>query len=85
MSIFLPSLKKSGHLDRIYMTVCNVGSRKISSQDDYGSQGWGIFAPNLSIYGFDADADACDEANANLEARQINWREVHIPLALVKL
>ncbi len=84
MSAFLPSLKKSGLLDRIYMTICNVGSRKLSIQDDYASQGWQIFAPNLSIYGFDADADACDEANAELETRQINWQEIHIPLALGK-
>jgi FkbM family methyltransferase len=84
MSVFLPILKKNGLLDRIHMTVCNVGSRKLGNQDDYASQGWQIFAPNLSIYGFDADADACDEANAELDARQINWKEIHIPLALGK-
>ena len=84
MSVFVPILKKKGLLDRICMTVCNVGSRKIDSQDDYASQGWQIFAPKLSIYGFDADADACEEANAELETRQINWKEVHIPLAIGK-
>ncbi len=84
MTVFVPSLKKNGLLDRIHITVCNVGSRKLGSQDDYASQGWQIFAPNLSIYGFDADADACDEANAELEARQINWKEIHIPLAIGK-
>jgi FkbM family methyltransferase len=84
MTVFLQSLKKSGHLDRLHMTVCNVGSRKLGNQDDYASQGWGIFAPQLTIYGFDADDDACAEANANLEARQVNWKEVHIPLALGK-
>ncbi|MEB3181353.1 MAG: FkbM family methyltransferase [Nostocaceae cyanobacterium] len=82
MSIFLSSLKKSGHLDEVHMTICNVGSRKLGTDDDYAGKGWGIFAPKLAIYGFDADADACDEANANLEARQINWIEKHIPLAL---
>lgn len=82
MSVFLNSLKNSGHLDQIYMTVCNVGSRKIGLNDDYGSLGWDVFAPNLSIYGFDADADACEEANANIEDRKINWIEKHIPLAL---
>jgi FkbM family methyltransferase len=66
------------------MTVCNVGSRKIVSQDDFGSRGWGIFAPWLTIYGFDADADACEAANADLEARQVSWTEQHIPLALGK-
>ena len=84
MSVFLPILKKNGFLKHIYVTVCNVGSRKIDNNDDYGSQDWQIFAPNLSIYGFDADADACDEANAELETRQINWNEIHIPLALGK-
>lgn len=82
MSTFLPSLKKSGHLDEITMTIFNVGSRKLSIQDDYGSQDWGIFAPNLIIYAFDADADACDIANADLASRQVNWTEKHIPLAL---
>lgn len=82
MSIFLPSLKKDGHLDRIHMTICNVGSRKLSQEDDYADKGWKIFAPHLTIYGFDADADACDAANLALETQQINWVEKHIPLAL---
>jgi FkbM family methyltransferase len=84
MPLFIPILKKNGFLDRIHMTVCNVGSRKLGEHDDYASQGWHYFAPNLSIYGFDADADACDEANTDLQARQINWYEVHVPLALGK-
>ncbi|OKH55463.1 hypothetical protein NIES2101_03485 [Calothrix sp. HK-06] len=82
MSIFLPSLKKSGHLSRIHIKVCIVGSRKINNQDDYGSQGWEIFAPNLTIYGFDADENTCDSANSNLDTRQVVWTEKHIPLAL---
>jgi FkbM family methyltransferase len=82
MAIFVPSLKKSGHLDNIHVTVCLVGSRKIGDKDDYGSQGWDLFAPNLTIYGFDADEAACQEANAALEKRKINWTEKHIPLAL---
>lgn len=79
---FLPSLKKSGKLDRVHITVFIVGSRKIEKQDDYASQNWDIFAPNLTIYGFDADVEACDRANADLEARKITWTEKHIPLAL---
>lgn len=82
MPLFIPSLKKSGHLDKVNITICVVGSRKIVSQDDYENQGWGIFAPNLTIYGFDADPDACSAANDDLKARQINWNEKHIPLAL---
>jgi FkbM family methyltransferase len=82
MPVFLPSLKNNGHLDRIHMTVCNVGSRKVREDDDYASSGWNIFAPNLTIYGFDADEDACNEANIDIEIRQVNWKEKHIPLAL---
>jgi FkbM family methyltransferase len=79
---FLPNLKKSGKLDRVHITVFIVGSRKIEKQDDYASQNWDIFAPNLTIYGFDADVEACDRANADLDARKVNWNEKHIPLAL---
>jgi FkbM family methyltransferase len=82
MPVFIPSLKKSGHLEEIEMTVCIVGSRKLGSQDEYGMQGWELFAPRLTIYGFDADADACNQMNADLQARQVNWTEKHIPLAL---
>ncbi|MBD2654401.1 FkbM family methyltransferase [Synechocystis sp. FACHB-383] len=82
MSVFLEALKRHGHLTNLHMTVCNVGSRKLGQHDDYGSSDWGIFAPNLTIYGFDADADACDAANTDLENRQVNWNEEHIPIAL---
>jgi FkbM family methyltransferase len=82
MSIFAQKLKDEGYLDNLHFTVVNVGSRKSLAQDDYSSQGWGIFAPNLSIYGFDADEDACNQANEELQQREINWQEKHIPLAL---
>jgi FkbM family methyltransferase len=82
MSIFLPALKKNGHLDNIQMTICNIGSRKVSADDDYGSQDWRYFAPSLTIYGFDADEDACEQAQAELKARAVNWTEKHVPLVL---
>lgn len=82
MSIFVQNLKQKGYLDNLHFTVFNIGSRKLGIQDDYASQGWGIFAPNLTIYGFDADADACASANAELQTRNINWQEYHIPIAL---
>ena len=82
MPVFLSSLNKSGHLSQVHITICNVGSRKLGFEDDYASKSWGIFAPNLTIYGFDADADACNEANAELEERKVNWIEKHIPIAL---
>lgn len=84
MSVFIKSLKEKGQLDQVHMTICNVGSRKLSSEDDYGAGAWNLFAPNLTIYGFDADADACEAAEADLELKQINWTEKHIPLALGK-
>ncbi len=84
MAIFLKSLKEHGLLDSIQMTVGIVGSRKINPEDQYGEKDWQIFAPNLTIYGFDADSDACDAANEQLEERGINWAEKHIPLALGK-
>jgi len=84
MPLFTPSLKQSGHLDQISITVCNVGSRKLSTQDDYGSSGWQIFAPNLTILGVDADGDACEEANEELVRRNINWQEKHLAIALAK-
>ncbi len=82
MALFLPSLKQRGLLDSVQMTLCSVGSRKNTAQNDFGSQAWGIFAPNLAIYGFDADADACDAANADLALRQVNWVEQHFPYAI---
>jgi len=86
MAIFVPILKQSGRLESLHITVCNVGSRKLGAYDDYASQGWGVFAPNLTIYGFDADPEACEEANANIELRQengeVNWTEIHIPIGL---
>lgn len=86
MAVFLPSLKQSGRLDSLHITVCNVGSRKIGMNDDYASQGWQIFAPNLTIYGFDADPEACEIANADIALRQqngqVNWTEIHVPIGL---
>jgi FkbM family methyltransferase len=84
MSVFVQTLKEQGRLDQVQITICNVGSRKVSSADDYGAGAWNVFAPNLTIYGFDADADACEAAEADLESRGINWTEKHIPLALGK-
>lgn len=82
MAFFLHQMKQQNQLDSVSITICNVGSRKVTNQDDYGSQEWGIFAPNLTIYGFDADAEACEIANANIQARQVNWQEKHFPLVL---
>lgn len=82
MSVFVQHFKKMGRLDNLHFTVCNVGSRKVGNQDeDYGDN-WAIFAPNLSIYGFDADEDSCREDNQELAEREINWQEKHIPVAL---
>lgn len=80
--IFLKELKQLGLLDSLHITIAQIGSRKISLTDDLGSQEWQIFAPNLTIYGFDADADACEAANEDLQKRAPNWNEIHLPIAL---
>lgn len=82
MPLFLPSLKRHGHLAHTQMTIVSVGSRKLDQEDDFAQGDWGIFVPSLAIYGFDADADACAAANAELATRSINWTEQHIPVAL---
>jgi FkbM family methyltransferase len=82
MALFLPRLKENGYLNHLHLTICNVGSRKLDQSSDYASGAWSHFIPNLSIYGFDADADACNAANEDLEQRNIPWVEHHIPLAI---
>ncbi len=84
MTFFVPLLKQRGYLDQIHLTLCIVGSRKLDEfiNSDYSQQGWQIFAPNLTIYGFDADVKACDRRNQELENQPINWEEKHIPLAV---
>ena len=84
MTFFVPLLKQRGYLDRIHLTICVVGSRKLDEfiNFDYSQKGWQIFAPNLTIYGFDADQEACDRRNIELENQSINWEEKHIPLAV---
>jgi hypothetical protein len=71
MTVFLTAPKKYGHLDNLKMTVGQVGSHKVSAQDDYGRQVWGIFGNKLTIYGFDTDADATEAANLDLEECQV--------------
>lgn len=82
MSIFVSQLKKEGYLEQINFTIVIVGSRKMRNDDDYGSGIWNIFAPNLTIYGFDADEDACNFANQEIEKQAINWQEKHFPITL---
>jgi FkbM family methyltransferase len=82
MAIFLNSLKQHGHLENLQITIGQIGSRKISGEDDYGSQAWGILGKNLTIYGFDADADATEAANLDIEERQVPWKEIHVPIGL---
>jgi FkbM family methyltransferase len=85
MAVFIKSLKERGFLDSLHMTIGIIGSRKVNTEDDYSQRGWQYFAPNLTIYGFDANEDACEEANAAFSQNKVvNWVEKHIPLALGK-
>ncbi|MEM9541011.1 MAG: FkbM family methyltransferase [Cyanobacteria bacterium P01_E01_bin.42] len=80
--LFVPHLKRRGHLDNLHFTLCLIGSRQIVPDDDWGTSGWSILAPNLTIYGFDADAKACAIANQNFARSPKNWTEIHVPIAL---
>ncbi len=82
MSFINPVLKANGKFDDLWLTLCVVGSRKIYTADDFSGSPWHIFAPNLKIYGIDADPEACAQANATLAAQEIDWFECHYPLAL---
>jgi FkbM family methyltransferase len=79
--VYIPSLKKSHHLDYIDMSIGIVGSRKLAHPESLEDK-WNIFAPNLNIYGFEADKVACEKLNReNLESG-IDWNEKHFPIAL---
>ena len=79
MSLILQVLKDKKRLENIQFTVALVGSRKLAPNE--GSC-WEELAPNLTIYGFDVDEEACEFANAIHESKASNWIERHIPVAL---
>lgn len=81
MLVFTPSLKRSHHLDNLQMNVCMVGSRKLVYPESQENR-WNIFAPNLNIYGFEADKVACEKMNRENHESGINWSEKHFPVAL---
>jgi len=81
MTFFLPSLDQQGLLNQVSLTLCIVGSRKLSDEN-YASGGWQFFGPRLKIYGIDADPDACEAINRDLAEKQNPWQERHIPAAL---
>lgn len=81
-AFFTPWLKRAGFLDNLWVRVGHVGSRPLWDADDWEKSGWGIFVPNLQVYGFDADPDACDEANAAAAEKGVTWQETHVPLVL---
>src|ERR1700722_6071548 len=88
MAFFLPALKREGRLDHTHFTICTIGSRKGDTytygRDLAESDTWNILAPNLTIYGFEADQDGCAQANALVAARNIPWTEKHFPVGLWK-
>lgn len=79
---FLPNLKQNNHLDNLTITACIVGSREMFGQTNFAGKDWSIFAPNLTIYNFDADDQVCQKAEEALKHNQVNWQEYNIPLAL---
>ncbi|MDV2998708.1 MAG: hypothetical protein N5P05_000314 [Chroococcopsis gigantea SAG 12.99] len=79
MSLIVDVLKANKRLEKIHFTFGIIGSRDTGGNEI--SQ-WYTLAPNLTVYGFDADEDACEEVNQDLAGKNINWVEEHIPLAL---
>ncbi|MEM8780717.1 MAG: FkbM family methyltransferase, partial [Cyanobacteria bacterium P01_G01_bin.49] len=79
MSLFVNELKKQNRLQDLQFLICIVGSRQLSSTE---GRSWTALEPNLTILGFDADEDACDQDNARLAQQPISWTERYIPLAL---
>ncbi len=82
MPVFLPNLQQRKRLTQVHLTICNVGSRKLTDEDDYSLGGWRFFAPNLTVFGFDADPDACAQANSKVRRQGIAWKEDHVALAI---
>lgn len=84
MGYFLAALKASGRLDQVGVTVCLVGSRRGDEHDpfDATAEGWECFVPQLNIYGFEPDEEACVELNTAARTKGPGWKEQHFPQAL---
>jgi FkbM family methyltransferase len=86
MQFIAPILKELGYLDNLFFNVAVVGSRKLNNEGDVSQELIQTLAPNLAIYGFDADPDACESANSEIQAKvargEINWYEEHFPTPL---
>ena len=79
MSILLSTLKNRNRLQNLAFTIGIVGSRKHSATE---GQAWADLAPHLTVYGFDADEEACEVSNAWVAQTAIPWVEHHFPLVL---
>ena len=86
MQFIAPILKELGYLDNLFFNVAVVGSRKLGGAGDIALGLIQTLAPNLAIYGFDADPDACESANSEIQAKvasgEINWYEEYFPIPL---
>jgi len=86
MQFIAPILKELGYLEGLLFNVVVVGSRKLGEQNDVSQSLTQTLAPNLAIYGFEADPEACTAINAEIESKratgEINWYEEHFPIPL---
>lgn len=80
MPLIVPHLQSQGLLRDLNFVVCIVGSRKLLKE--FQNNPWTVLAPNLTIYGFDADPEACDLANDEIAAQNLNYTEIHLPRAI---
>ncbi len=76
--LFTQTLQGAGKLTDLHFTVMQVGSRKIYEGDFFPR--WQVLAPHFTVYGFEADAAACAEANQ--VAAGFPWHERHFPYAI---
>jgi len=78
--LFTRKLKEEGYLEDLRFHLFQVGSRKMDKPESFEQQRWPILGHQLSVYGFEADPEACAAANAQAHDRP--WQEKHFPEAI---
>ena len=80
--LFLPALKQAGRLAGVRLNLVFIGSRKLEEFGESYDAWTSVFAPDIRIFGIDADKNATDRMNAQNQARGINWFERHYPVGI---
>ncbi len=80
--LFTPKLKEAGHLEGLQFHLFQVGSRKMDGSESFEQQRWSVLGNQFSVYGFEADPEACAAANAQVQQADRPWQETHFPEAI---